>query len=147
MTNLVTPDPRGAIVGRTVQVVAGLTAVAIILPVLLYAYGLSMTTLEQIFSFAALTILAKTLLAVAMLIMVFFARPRSKYLRVTIAILSGMVLAYAVYGAVVQELALGDALIYLIGSFIGLTETLEANLPRRTIQPAGNLHQTPTVKP
>lgn len=136
----------GPIVGQVVQVIAALTAIAITLPVLVYAYGYSMTQLEQLFSFGGMDILAKTLLGTAMLVMIFFARPRSKYLRTFLAVLSSVVLVYAVYGAATQTLAIGDTLIYLVGTFIGISETLEAKIPERSIQPASKLHQTPTAK-
>lgn len=142
------PTPNsGPVVGQVVQIIAALTAIAITLPVIMYAYGYFMAQLEQFFSFDAGDIAAKTLLGVAMVIMIFFARPRSRYLRTFLGLISSMVLAYAVYGAITQSLMLGDTLIYLVGSFIGITETLEAKLPERSIQPASSLHQSPTAKP
>lgn len=137
----------GPAVGRVIQVVAALTAIAITLPVIMYAYGYSMTQLEQYFSFGAGDVAAKTLLGVAMIIMIFFARPRSGYLRAFLAIASSIVLIYAVQNAVTQSLMLGDTLTYLVGTLIGITETLEAKLPNRSIRPASSLHQSPTAKP
>lgn len=134
-------------VAQVVQIIAALTATAIALPVIMYAYGYSMPQLEQFFGFGAGDIAAKTFLGIAMVIMIFSARPRSRYLRAILAAISCGVLVYAVYGAASQSLLLGDTLIYLVGSFIGTTETLETKLPERAIQPASKFHQPPSLKP
>ena len=117
---------------RTSQIAATITALAITLSVTLYAYGYYMTTLEELFTYSAAGLVTKTLLGIAMLILMFFARPRSKFLRYTLGTIASIVLAYTVFGALSQTLALGEAVVMLIGTLAAMNEAVEGELPQPT---------------
>lgn len=121
---------------RTAQVVASITALAIIASINLYAVGNHLGLLEQLFSFSAAGLIIKTMLGIAMLIMVFYSRPRSQLLRMVLGTIASIVLAYTTFGAFSETLALGDAIVYFIGTFIAMTETIEAKLPIASQTPA-----------
>lgn len=64
------------------RIISFLTILVIVGSTLTFAYGQSLTSLLQYFSFNYLSLFIKILLALAMLIIVFFARPRTEFHRV-----------------------------------------------------------------
>lgn len=112
------------------RLLSALTTLVIIGSTMTFAYGQSLTLLSQYFSFSYLSLFIKVLLALAMLIIMFFARPRTEFHRVVVGAIGLITLSYAAYGAFSQSLPLGDAILYFIGAFIAVTESLEATFLR-----------------
>lgn len=115
---------------RTNQIIALLTTITIIATTLVFAYGNWPNIMQTHFSFELISLLAKVALGVALLIIIFFTRPRALWHRAIIGLVATTVLAYATYGAIVGSLPLGDAAIYLVGTMIAMTEAVEATMPR-----------------
>lgn len=116
------------------RIIAAFTALSITASISAFAYNLSPIHLEQFFSFDALSLSAKVILACAMISLIFVARPRASMLRLALGSVATGVLLFAAYGAFASTLPLGDALIFFFGSLIAMTESLEATLPRRKPQ-------------
>lgn len=128
------------------QLLCGLTAIAITAPIMIYAYGYNPSSIEKFFSFSALGLIVKVLLGIAMLILVFFARPHSPYLRAVLTMIAAIALVYTNYSIFTETLALGDGIVYFVASLIAMTESVEAEIPRRNQIPAQAIHYSPSLK-
>lgn len=113
------------------QIIAATTALAITATTIVFAYGQSTATMEQLFSFSFASLAAKVALTAAMLIIMFFPRPRSFVNRAIIGLVATSVLAFATYGALASTLPLGDAIMLFAGTLIAMIESVEATMPHR----------------
>lgn len=110
--------------------VAFIVATLIVGSISMFAYGLSITTVEQYFSFEVVELMSKTLLGFAMAIIIFFSRPRWIGHRILLGAIATSAIVCAAYSAAINSLLIGDAIIYCIGALVAALETTEVRLPR-----------------
>lgn len=60
-----------------------------------------------------------------LLTIAFTQRPRSKFVRESLTVVSALVTSIAVYFVLANELALGDAMLYVISSIVIMMEAIE----------------------
>lgn len=123
----------------TNRLIAALITLVIAAIITTFAYGYYMALLEQYFSFSLGSLIVKLILALGLLIIVFFGRPRSSTHRVFFGAVATLAICFGAYGAFTGTLLLGDALIILAGSIVTVVEAVEDGLSRSTRQPITSL--------
>lgn len=112
---------------RANRLAATLTTTAILASTLIFAYGYYLNDLEKLFSYDLLSMIFKFVLGVAMIIIVFFARPRWIGHRILLGVIATAAMGFAGFGAFTNTLLTGDALIYAFGAMIAAFEATEVS--------------------
>ena len=111
--------------------VAAFVTLLLLAVVISFGLGHYMTELERLFSFSGLSLIVQFLVAIALLIIVFFGRPRSSLHRAYFGSVATLAICFGAYGAFTGTLLLGEALIVIIGAIITVAEAVEGDLVRR----------------
>lgn len=114
----------------TSRIIALIIALSVITTTSMFAYGIYTETLEQYVSFDIAAQIAKFTLTLGMLIIAFFARPRSAINRIILGSISTLVIGSATVHALTGTLLTGDAIIMVVGVLVAAFESVEATLPQ-----------------
>lgn len=69
--------------------------------------------------------IARAAAILGLMMIAFTERPRSKSVRGTLSMLSAMVTSVAIYFVMANELAIGDAMLYIVSSVVIMMEAIE----------------------
>lgn len=111
--------------------IAAILTLAIITVVIAFAFGRYTTVLDTLFSFSLQSLAVKSALAMGLLIIAFFGRPRTQFHRTLLGIIVTITAGFSAYGAFTGTLLFGDALLLIIGTLITATEATEGKTARQ----------------